>query len=64
VFSSTRSDAGNPQLYITSIVESGGKISTHGSIYLWNQPATENNHTPAWDTFKVPKVPPPPAPPK
>lgn len=64
VFSSTRSDAGNPQLYITSIVESGGKIATHGSIYLWNQPATENNHTPAWDTFKVPKVPPPPAPPK
>jgi hypothetical protein len=61
VFSSTRSDGGIPQLYITSIVEAGGKITTHGSIYLWNQPAMEHNHTPAWDTFKVPKIPPPPA---
>jgi hypothetical protein len=60
VFSSTRSDGAIPQLYITSIVETGGKVETHGSIYLWNQPATEHNHTPAWDTFKVPKVPPPP----
>jgi len=59
VFSSTRSDAGNPQLYITSVVETGGALATHGSIYLWNQPSTENNHTPAWDTFKVPPVPPP-----
>jgi Tol biopolymer transport system component len=50
VFSSTR--PGNPQLYITAVVEKGGKIATYGSIYLWNQPATENNHTPAWDTFK------------
>lgn len=62
VFSSTRSVAGNPQLYITSVVETGGTIATHGSIYLWNQPATEGNHTPAWDTFKVPPVPPPPPP--
>jgi hypothetical protein len=60
VFSSTRSSGGNPQLYITSVVQTGSTIATHGSLYLWNQPATENNHTPAWDTFKVPPVPPPP----
>ena len=56
VFSSTRSTAMNPQLYVTSVVQTGTKIATHGSIYLWNQPATENNHTPAWDTFKVPSA--------
>ena len=33
-----------------------GSITSHGAIYLWNQPATEANHTPAWDTFKVPPV--------
>jgi hypothetical protein len=70
VFSSTRYDGlftgapGGPQLFITSVVRTGSKIATHGSLYLWNQPASENNHTPAWDTFKVPPVPPPPPPPK
>jgi hypothetical protein len=54
VFSSTRSTGGLPQLFITSVVVTAGKVATHGSIYLWNQPATEGNHTPAWDTFKVP----------
>jgi hypothetical protein len=61
VFSSTRSAAMNPQLYITSVVLTGSQIETHGSLYLWNQPATENNHTPAWDTFKVQAQPPPTA---
>jgi hypothetical protein len=60
VFSSTRSAAANPQLYVTGVVQTGSKIVTHGSLYLWNQPAMENNHTPAWDTFKVPAIPPPP----
>jgi hypothetical protein len=54
VFSSTRSPGGLPQLFITSVVVTGKKVATHGAIYLWNQPATEGNHTPAWDTFKVP----------
>ena len=56
VFSSTR--LGNPQLYITSVVKTGATIATYGSIYLWNQPASENNHTPACGdyTFKVPPV--------
>jgi hypothetical protein len=53
IFSSTRSATGNPQLYVTGVVQTGSKIATHGSLYLWNQPATEHNHTPAWDTFKV-----------
>ncbi len=52
VFSSTRT--GNPQLYVTSVVVTGTHVATHGSLYLWNQPDSENNHTPAWDTFKVP----------
>jgi hypothetical protein len=74
VFSSTRAEAeplvtyasgGNqtpagPQLFVTSIVQTGSKIETHGALYLWNQPPTENNHTPAWDTFQVPVIPPPP----
>jgi hypothetical protein len=60
VFSSTRSAAANPQLYVTSVVQTGSSVATHGALYLWNQPATENNHTPAWDTFQVPAIPPPP----
>jgi hypothetical protein len=61
VFSSTRSPGGNPQLYMTAMVDDGtGALATHGAVYLWNQPDGENNHTPAWDGFKVP----PQAPPK
>lgn len=57
VFSSKRGTSGVPQLYITSLVVSGsGTPTTHGAIYLWNQPPTESNHTPAWDTFKVPPI--------
>lgn len=53
VFSSKRS--GIPQLYLTSLVEGAdGTLATHGALLLWNQPATEANHTPAWDAFKVP----------
>jgi hypothetical protein len=59
VFSSTRSAAAIPQLYVTGVVQTGSTIQTHGSLYLWNQPATESNHTPAWDTFKVQPQPPP-----
>jgi hypothetical protein len=57
VFSSKRS-SGIPQLYITSLVVApDGSMTTHGAIYLWNQPASEANHTPAWDVFRVPPVP-------
>jgi hypothetical protein len=59
IFSSTRSEGGNPQLYVTGIVKEGTTITTYPALYLWNQPSAENNHTPAWDVFEIPKVPPP-----
>ncbi len=60
VFSSKRAGTGTSQLYVTSLVRAAdGTMATHGAIYLWNQPPTESNHTPAWDTFKVPPIPPP-----
>jgi hypothetical protein len=53
IFSSTRS--GNPQLYVAAVIQDEtGLITTTPALYLWNQPATENNHTPAWDTFSIP----------
>jgi hypothetical protein len=53
VFSSTR--AGSlPQLYVTPIVVTGTQIQSYAALYLWNQPATTGNHTPAWDEFKIP----------
>jgi hypothetical protein len=53
IFSSTRS--GNPQLYISGVIkDETGLVTTTPALYLWNQPATENNHTPAWDTFRIP----------
>ncbi len=60
VFSSRRGVASNPQLYLTGVVvDAGGVIKTYPALYLWNQPEAENNHTPAWDTFEIPPVPPP-----
>jgi hypothetical protein len=63
IFSSWRDGAHAPnmtpiaQLYITGVVEDGsGHLETHGAIYLWNQPATTSNHTPAWDVFQIPIV--------
>ena len=50
-FSSTRT--GNPQLYVTPVLYDGATISTFPALYLWNQPAAENNHTPAWDDFGI-----------
>jgi mono/diheme cytochrome c family protein len=55
VFSSTRNPASNgPQLYVAPIVIEGGKVTTYAALTLWNQPETENNHTPAWDVFQLP----------
>ena len=51
-FSSTRG-AGSPQLYVAPIVVSGGTVITYPALYLWNQPASEHNHTPAWDVFAL-----------
>jgi hypothetical protein len=57
VFSSTRADGKIPQLFMTGITVQAGNVTEHGAVYLWNQPATEGNHTPAWTTFQVPNVP-------
>lgn len=55
---SSRRAAGNPQLYVAGLVVEGGevnaKVTTYPALYLWNQPAGENNHTPAWDVFQIP----------
>ncbi len=59
IFSSTRGPMGNPQLYVTGVVTEEGKVSTYSALYLWNQPEAENNHTPAWDIFKIPPAPTP-----
>jgi hypothetical protein len=61
VFSSTRYPGNTPQLFITAVVADGqGRLTTYGSLYLWNQPPQEHNHTPAWDVFQIPPRPPPP----
>jgi len=53
-FSSTRGDGGNPQIYVAPVVFDGTTVTTYPALYLWNQPSTENNHTPAWDNFQIP----------
>jgi hypothetical protein len=53
-FSSTRSENGNPQLYVSPVVVEGSKVTTYPALYLWNQPADQHNHTPAWDQFQIP----------
>jgi hypothetical protein len=58
IFSSTRSEGHNPQLYISGVVVGPNGVETFPALYLWNQPANENNHTPAWDVFKIPEQPP------
>jgi len=69
VFSSTRPNLDSigqqavPQLYITLItVGTSGNVTTYHSLYLWNQPSSEDNHLPAWDVFQIPPVPPPTTP--
>jgi mono/diheme cytochrome c family protein len=55
VFSSTRNPSSmGPQLYVAPIVVENGAVKTYSALMLWNQPETENNHTPAWDVFQLP----------
>lgn len=72
VFSSARypvgSAEGNPQLYISAlVVDSTGNVTSYPSLYLWNQPPDQSNHTPSWNYFQIPAPPPvtyiPPIPP-
>ncbi|HEY3802808.1 MAG TPA: hypothetical protein VGL61_09360 [Kofleriaceae bacterium] len=51
-FSSHRA-TNTPQIFVTAVVVDGGTITTYPAFYVWNQPATENNHTPAWDVFQI-----------
>lgn len=57
VFSSTRNGTDNNrrQLFMAPVVVGAdGKVAPYKATYLWNQPANENNHTPAWDVFVIP----------
>lgn len=56
IFSSKRMDQVHPQLYMAGIVKDEFGVTTTPALYLWNQPAGENNHTPAWDVFQIPVV--------
>ena len=51
-FSSTRAGT-KPQLFVTPLVVENGVPTSYPAIYLWNQPAGEANHTPAWDVFQL-----------
>jgi hypothetical protein len=53
--------APSSQLYMAAMVEdaSSHALTLYGGVYLWNQDSKTSNLTPAWDTFKIPKVPPP-----
>lgn len=54
-FSSTRS--GHAQLFITGFtIDEIGNFTAYPAIYLWNQPASEGNHTPSWDAYDIPPV--------
>jgi hypothetical protein len=63
IFSSWREGGKYPtggpiaQLYMTAVTTDEINIQTnYPAIYLWNQPATSSNHTPAWDRFQIPDV--------
>jgi hypothetical protein len=63
IFSSWREGGHYPtggpiaQLYMTAVTTDEINIQTnYPAIYLWNQPATNSNHTPAWDRFQIPDV--------
>jgi hypothetical protein len=63
VFSSTRypvgAAQGAPQLFISAlVVDSKGNVTSYPSLYLWNQPPGDHNHTPAWNYFQIPSPPP------
>ena len=56
-FSSKRTGSTNAQLYITGVVvDAAGHVTTFPALYLWNQPASDGNHTPSWDDFAIPPI--------
>lgn len=55
VFSSKRS--GSAQLYLAAMTLSAGAIdASYPALYLWNQPSTDDNHTPSWDDYQIPSI--------
>lgn len=46
------------QLYLAPILIGGEQftVTTYPAIYLWNQPTTSVNTTPAWETFDIPVI--------
>jgi hypothetical protein len=52
-FSSTRNGNPLPQLYVAPVVVGPNGVETYPALHLWNQPANEANHTPAWDVFQL-----------
>lgn len=56
-FSSTRlSPAAGPavpQLFMAPVVVDERGLRSYPALLLWNQPADQGNHTPAWDVFKL-----------
>jgi hypothetical protein len=51
----SRGDTCRSQLFMTAVTrDAAGEVESFGSIYLWNQDASTNNLTPAWDVFKIP----------
>jgi hypothetical protein len=44
------------QLYVAPILVGELGITSYPAIYLWNQPTTTVNTTPAWQTFQLPPV--------
>lgn len=52
-FSSVRRAGGLPQLYVAPVVVEANQVTSYPALYLWNQPADEGNHTPAWDIFEL-----------
>jgi Tol biopolymer transport system component len=54
-FSSTRS--GRPQLFLAPMTVSAGAVDVdYPALYLWNQPSTDDNHTPSWDDYRIPPI--------
>jgi hypothetical protein len=47
------------QLYLAPILIGGEQfqVATFPAIYLWNQPTTSVNTTPAWETFDITPIP-------
>ena len=52
-FSSTRS-GGQRQIYVAPVVDNGVTLTTYPALYPWNQAASDDGHTPAWDNFSIP----------